>query len=72
MLLRLACTSCERLVYPAPISAARGDDAIVGAFDVCLTPALIWLTGHLQGDLQAALAGIEPKRPQALYGPPAA
>ena len=60
-LLRLACTGCERLVDPAPHSAAN--DTSMGAFGVCLTPALIRLAGQLQGDLQAALAGIQPKRP---------
>ena len=60
-LLRLACTGCERLVDPAPHSAVN--DTSMGAFGVCLTPALIRLAGQLQGDLQAALAGIQPKRP---------
>ena len=41
----------------------------MGAFGVCLTPALIRLAGQLQGDLQAALAGIQPKRPWGFVQP---
>lgn len=59
---RLACTGCERLVDLGPCSVAPVDDTGMGAFGVCLTPALTRLVGQLQGDLQAILAGVEPKR----------
>jgi len=48
------------------------DDTSMGAFGVCLTPALTRLAGQLQGDLQAALAGMQPSGHGTLCDPPAA
>jgi hypothetical protein len=60
-LLRLACSCCERLFDPASHAAARVEESM-GAFGVCLTPALTRLVGQLQGDLQTALAGLQLKQ----------
>jgi hypothetical protein len=63
-LLRLVCNTCTRSVDPAR-NPERGwwYDGRVGAFGVCVSPLLTRLVGTLQTDLQAALAGIRPRRP---------
>ena len=69
-LLRLACNGCKQLIEPVLRSTTHGTDTSMGAFGVCLTPALTRLVGQLQSDLQAILANMQPRQRWEFVQPP--